>query len=246
MRIHISTLASSIQSRREYFAIMAKLNLKTLAYNSIRHKIITCEYAPGMFLNEEMLTSALALSRTPVRDALSRLEQEGLVTIHPKRGITVTPLNFSDINMIFELRSLYEPYILQNYGKLLPPDKLNNYYSIFMNPPKDNRQHIDGLSSFQLDAEFHAMIVNVCPNRYLQQSYRSTQTQNERFRHMTGIKYDQRLAETFQEHLNIVRCCLEQNWSAAAEQMRLHIEASRKSTFSLAFESLNKFAASLP
>ena len=53
---------------------MSKMNLKTQAYNTIRQKIVTCEYAPGTFLNEELLTTELGLSRTPVRDALSRLE----------------------------------------------------------------------------------------------------------------------------------------------------------------------------
>ncbi|MFQ8776707.1 MAG: GntR family transcriptional regulator [Roseburia sp.] len=49
---------------------MPKINLKTLAYNTIRSKIVTCQYAPGTFLNEEQLTTELSLSRTPVRDAL--------------------------------------------------------------------------------------------------------------------------------------------------------------------------------
>ena len=71
---------------------MPKINLKTLAYNAIRQKIVTCEYAPGTFLNEEFLTEDLNLSRTPVRDALGRLEQEGLIQIRPKRGIMVTGL----------------------------------------------------------------------------------------------------------------------------------------------------------
>ena len=79
---------------------MAGSNLKTLAYTQIRRKIVSCEYAPGSNLNEEMLTSALGLSRTPVRDALGRLEQEGLVEIRPKKGVTVTPLTVTDINMI--------------------------------------------------------------------------------------------------------------------------------------------------
>ena len=57
---------------------MAKTNLKTLAYKTIKQKIVTCEYAPGMYLNEEILTEELKISRTPIRDALSRLEQEGL------------------------------------------------------------------------------------------------------------------------------------------------------------------------
>ena len=64
---------------------MAKTNLKTQAYNAIRRKIVTCEYAPGTFINEELLTNELGLSRTPIRDALSRLEQEGL-RLNLKRG----------------------------------------------------------------------------------------------------------------------------------------------------------------
>ena len=111
---------------------MPKTNLKTLAYNKIRQKIVTCEYAPGTFLNEEILTEALGLSRTPIRDALSRLEQEGLIEIRPKRGITVKSLTVSDINMIFEVRNLYEPYILKNYGSLLPVERLHGFYDIFL------------------------------------------------------------------------------------------------------------------
>lgn len=67
---------------------MSKMNLKTQAYNTIRQKIVTCEYAPGTFLNEELLTTELGLSRTPVRDALSRLEQEELIEIKPKKALS--------------------------------------------------------------------------------------------------------------------------------------------------------------
>ena len=110
---------------------MSKMNLKTQAYNTIRQKIVTCEYAPGTFLNEELLTTELGLSRTPVRDALSRLEQEGLIEIKPKKGIIVMPLSINTINMIFEVRQLYEPYILLNYGNALSVERLKDFYNIF-------------------------------------------------------------------------------------------------------------------
>ena len=119
---------------------MAKTNLKTIAYNTIREKIVTCEYAPGSFLNEEMLTSSLGLGRTPIRDALSRLEHEGLVEIRPKVGITVTPLNISDINKIFEVRLLLEPYIIKNYGSRIPVDQLNEYFQIFSRTPSASKR----------------------------------------------------------------------------------------------------------
>ena len=94
---------------------MPNINLKTLAYNTIRSKIVTCQNAPGTFLNEEQLTTELSLSRTPVRDALGRLEQEGLLEIRPKCGILVRPLTLNDIDMIFEVRMMYEPYVLTHY-----------------------------------------------------------------------------------------------------------------------------------
>ena len=66
---------------------MKKETLKQHAYNIIKDKIINCEYAPSALLNEEMLKEDVQASRTPIRDALGRLEQEGLVTILPKKGI---------------------------------------------------------------------------------------------------------------------------------------------------------------
>ena len=217
---------------------MPKTSLKTVAYNEIRKKIITCEYAPGSFLNEEMLTTSLGLGRTPVRDALSRLEHEGLVEIRPKIGITVTPLNISDINKIFEVRLLLEPYIIKNYGSRIPADSLNSYYQIFIKPPVENYQSDGGTRAFNLDAEFHAMIISACPNEYIRGVLTQIVTQNARFRHMTGSIYDTRLADTFREHLEIVRACLEENWDDAAEKLKLHILSSKKSTFSLVFEQL--------
>jgi len=216
---------------------MPKTNLKTLAYNTIRQKIITCEYAPGTFLNEELLTTALKLSRTPIRDALSRLEQEGLVEIKPKKGITVTRLSISDINMIFEVRNLYEPYILETYGDLMPPDKLEEYYSIFSHTGADSECFQNNDSFYELDSAFHLMIVNSCPNSYMRQNYGLILTQDARFRYMTGNVSNARLEDTFKEHLDIIRPCLQRNWTEAADKMRYHLEESKKATFRLVFNS---------
>lgn len=219
---------------------MPKTNLKTLAYNTIRQKIVTCEYAPGTFLNEEILTDALQLSRTPVRDALSRLEQEGLVEIKPKKGIAVTSLSVNDINMIFEVRNLYEPYILLNYGSLLPVDKLQEFYNIFFHKNADSECFQDNDYFYELDSAFHLMIVNSCPNSYIQQNYSMIRTQNERFRYMTGNVSNNRLEDTFREHLDIIRPCLQKNWKEAAEKMVFHLEESKRATFRLIFSGMDK------
>lgn len=218
---------------------MAKTNLKTLAYNTIKEKIITCKYAPGTFLNEEILTEELKISRTPIRDALSRLEQEGLIEIKSKKGITVTILSIKDVNMIFEIRKLYEPYILKNYGSCLPEDKLNEFYHIFLHKDSNSECFQNNNYFYDLDSAFHQAIVDACPNPYLRQNYALIQTQSERFRFMTGNVSNNRLEDTFREHIDIIRSCLKKDWDDAAQKMLYHLDESKKSTFKLVFESVD-------
>ena len=72
-------------------------SLKNQAYYEIRQRILTCEYAPGAILNEAFLCEELSFSRTPVRDALSRLEHEHLLRIVSKKGIVIENITLSDI-----------------------------------------------------------------------------------------------------------------------------------------------------
>ena len=68
-----------------------KLSLKLQAYQYLKTRILNCEYRPNEFLNEQKLCAEMGnISRTPMRDALGRLEQEGLITILPKKGLMVS------------------------------------------------------------------------------------------------------------------------------------------------------------
>lgn len=215
---------------------MPKANLKTHAYTTIREKIITCEYAPGAFLNEEMLTEQLGASRTPVRDALSRLEQEGLVHIMPKKGVFITPLSISDINMIFEIRDLYETYCLKNYGGRIPGDQLQYFYNLFLNKEASQECYHNNNYFYQLDDEFHHLFISACPNQYIKNNYELIHSQNTRFRYMTGTLTKNRMAETLEEHLSILHACLRSDWNLASEKLIYHLEESKKATIQLVLD----------
>ena len=88
-----------------------KENLKEKAYAIIKNKIICCEYRPGQFLNEQELRESVGASRTPIREALNKLEQEGLLEILPKRGVLVRDITLQEVNAIFEIRCMIEPYV---------------------------------------------------------------------------------------------------------------------------------------
>ena len=93
------------------------INLRDKAYNAIKDKILTGRIGHSDFLNEGELMKELDVSRTPIREALSRLEQEGLVSVLPKKGVLVKPLTVSDISQGFEVRTIIEPYIIETYLK---------------------------------------------------------------------------------------------------------------------------------
>jgi len=84
-------------------------SLAQLAYRQIQDLLVRLEIRPGAPINEEDLCLRLGLGRTPVREALKRLEHERLVVAFPRRGTFATEINVTDLAHIFEVRAVIEP-----------------------------------------------------------------------------------------------------------------------------------------
>jgi DNA-binding GntR family transcriptional regulator len=204
-------------------------SLKSSAYTTIRNRIANCTYPPGSMLNEEILKQSLNISRTPIHDALGRLEQEGLILIKPKKGILISPLDLDEINKIYEIRMIFEPYALLNYGNRLDEKFLHQQYNICSLEP--------GLiDTFQYDDSFHTQIVQITQNRHIEECYDTITVQIQRFRRLTGV-HPERLLATLGEHKAILTACLKKNWEEAAEAMRYHLIRSKDSVFSIVLEA---------
>ncbi|NNC78700.1 MAG: GntR family transcriptional regulator [Acidimicrobiales bacterium] len=80
------------------------------AYGLLRDMIVRLDFAPGDVLREDELQDSLKLGRTPIREALQRLEREHFVTVIPRRGMYVTGIDVSELSMLFETRTVLEPY----------------------------------------------------------------------------------------------------------------------------------------
>ncbi|SDX28604.1 transcriptional regulator, GntR family [Celeribacter indicus] len=85
-----------------------KLSLTDRAYALIRKDIVICVLEPGMFFTEAELSERLKMSKTPIREALLRLQVERMVSAIPRRGYEVTPLHVADIQDVFEHRRIIE------------------------------------------------------------------------------------------------------------------------------------------
>jgi DNA-binding GntR family transcriptional regulator len=83
--------------------------LRDSVYQAIRRAILSCEFKPGQELREIDLAEQYKVSRSPIRDALLRLEQDRLVTVLPRQGYRVNPISISDVEEIFGLRLHIEP-----------------------------------------------------------------------------------------------------------------------------------------
>lgn len=87
----------------------ANRNLKNEVYQILKERLINCVYPPGSIINEAQLSAELNLSRTPVREAISRLEMDGFIKIMPKKGLYVTDILLSSIIQLFQTRIEIEP-----------------------------------------------------------------------------------------------------------------------------------------
>jgi DNA-binding GntR family transcriptional regulator len=84
--------------------------LPEIIYSWLRERILNGGLAPGAVLRQESLAKRFGVSRVPIREAMSRLQAEGLITLRPRRGFAVTSLNRSEIVEIFELRMVVEEH----------------------------------------------------------------------------------------------------------------------------------------
>ncbi|CAM5683954.1 GntR family transcriptional regulator [Streptomyces purpurascens] len=86
-----------------------ELSLAERAYRAIRDRLVMLEIRPGAPIHEEQLAQSLGVGRTPVREALKRLQYERLITTYPRRGTFATEVNITDLAHISEVRQELEP-----------------------------------------------------------------------------------------------------------------------------------------
>jgi DNA-binding GntR family transcriptional regulator len=205
------------------------MNLKQQTYATIRRRIISCEYYPYMILNEEKLREEFGVSRTPIRDALSRLEQESLVQILPKKGSVVTGISAADVAKLYEARFLTEPYAVKTYGGAIARDVFVVIEKFFA----EGTESLPPEEVFTHDDDLHRMFMDATENPFLIHSSALLAAQNSRIRTLSGNFGEERLRSGQEEHRAILAACLAGDWERAGEAMRSHLERSLESALAI-------------
>lgn len=146
------------------------LNARDRAYADLRYRILTGRLAPGTTLLETEIAALLGLSRTPVREAVIRLAEEGLVRIRPRHGITVVDLTLADFRDILDVFSALEiRAVALTAARRLTAAQRDALATLTQRMERATAEG-DIARWSDLDDDFHAMLVGLCGNARLQRS----------------------------------------------------------------------------
>lgn len=214
----------------------ANKDLKNQIYHTLKERLINCIYSPGSLLNEAQLATELGSSRTPIREAISRLEMEGFVKIMPKKGIYVTDILLNDVLQIFQTRIEIEPIALQMAAPHLPQDELLSFCDKFKGEAPDIQ------NGFRLDTAMHLFIIEHCGNRYIIDMMHRVFDENTRI--IISSKQNQvKIHDARMEHLEILHLLLNHDTDQAAKKMKAHVENCRRAALDY-FYTIQAYAQS--
>lgn len=204
------------------FDIQNHRPLREIVYEELKLLILTGKIAPGMRLMEEELADDMGVSRTPIREAIRKLEKEGLITIEPRRGAYVSQISTNDIIEILEVRQNLEGLAASLAAQRMTPEEKEKLKEITL-AYEVAVESGDMAEMIKCDTKFHHLIVEATRNKILIQMVEQLQELVLRFRY---IYYDnfKRAEQMLVEHQAIYESILHGDTDKSKETADVHIE----------------------
>ncbi len=196
--------------------------LRELVFETMREAIIKGSLAPGERLMEVQLAEELGVSRTPVREAMRKLELEGLVAMIPRKGAYVADYSIKDITEVFEIRAALESFAAGLACERATEQELDEL-SALADRVWEMAKNNDLKNIIQVDTDFHERIYQSSHNSRLIQMLSNLREQIHRFR-STSLASPGRLQDTLQEHKALVEAIVERNMPLAQKLALEHVE----------------------
>ena len=214
--------------------------LREVVCESLREAIRKGVLKPGERLMEIQLSEELGVSRTPVREAIRKLELEGYVVMMPRRGTYVASMSIRDVNEIFEIRTALESLSNGLAAERITDEELEQLQRLIVmigGYVKDG--NIDKI--VETDIEFHDLLYKAARNNRLVGIISNLREQLTRFRTLS-MSHPGRLEATLDEHRVIVEAIAQGDVKAAQQAAERHMENSEK-TLMKAMEALQNSEA---
>ncbi|MEU6850575.1 GntR family transcriptional regulator [Actinacidiphila alni] len=191
-------------------------------YLHVKTGVLDRSYEGGTLLTEGDLADAVGVSRTPVREALLRLEAEGLIKLYPKKGALVLPVSAQEIADVVETRLLVEQHSVAKVVGAVPPQLITSLEESLA----EQRGHAAAgdLAAFAVaDRCFHAEIVRAAGNRILAHLYDQLRDRQLRMGVATMHAEPGRVAKNIAEHTEILEALRDGAADTAADIVQRHV-----------------------
>ncbi|MFC7376221.1 MULTISPECIES: GntR family transcriptional regulator [unclassified Brachybacterium] len=199
-------------------------SLSQIAYYRIRDLLVTLALPPGSGLDESELRDRLQLGRTPVREAVRRLADEGLVTVYARRGMVVAPVEVRDLKHVSEVR-----VDLEGLGARLAAERADvedRRLAAELLAEIEQARHAQQAQTIRAlirtDQRVHHCVHRATRNRYLQDTLGTYLTLSLRLWFL-GLERVQRLDEAVDEHVDVLTAVIEGDADRAEQAARAHV-----------------------
>ena len=197
------------------------------AYASIKERIINFDLKPGQELRADALAKQIGVSRTPIREALSRLQQEGLVTRQSGWGYAVRALSPPEIGDLFKLREVLEVMAIEEAIPHINDKQLKAMENALAKC--ERLLALKKLSEFRKELrDFHMTIANATHNYFLEQILRMI---NDRVRQVATLQFDrhaERPTEVIKENQRILAALRKRDATAARAAILVHLRNAKR------------------
>ena len=198
--------------------------LREVVFETLRDAIRKGILKPGERLMEIHLAEQLGVSRTPVREAIRKLELEGYVIMMPRRGTYVSNLSIKDINEVFEIRTSLDSLASGLAAERITDDELEQLQRLLVIIGEAIKER-DMDKIVEADTKFHDLLYQASRNNRLVGIIHNLREQLTSFR-AKSMAYPGRLEETLEEHRRIVDTIAQGNVEAAQKASEYHMERS--------------------
>ena len=197
------------------------LPLRDVVFNTLRQAILKGELEPGERLMEIQLADRLGVSRTPIREAIRKLELEGLVSIIPNKGAYVTGITRKDVEDIYAIRSLLEGLCARWATAHITEKQLDALEeNIYLSEFHASKGHAQKLT--ELDDQFHDILYEACSSKMLEHQLRDFHEYVRRMRKQ-NLSGSERGLEAVLEHKQIMEAIRQKDADRAQELAALHM-----------------------
>lgn len=195
--------------------------LRDIVFSALREAILSGEFKPGERLMEVQLAEEMGVSRTPVREAIRKLELEGLVVMIPRKGAYVSGLTLKDVADVFEIRGSLEGLAAGLAAERITNDEIEDLEKILKELALAVEKG-DMDTTIKKDAEFHQILFSATRNERLAQIINNLKEHIDRFR-VQSFTNPARMKSVIEEHQKIVDAIKDRNADSAEKLAKDHI-----------------------